>query len=359
MKHLNYIQKAIEIWLSPNNQPLQNAISKTVEKGLFSHSDVTHAVNHLRESLMDNQLVKWYDSVKEPSTCNLNLEVLCLHAGNLPLVGFQDLLVTLASGAHYSGKISRKDPYLIASFIEVLGEVWVDAPVDISTDIMHFKARKFPVWMFSGSDMSLKVLESTLLEHQIIHRNTKSLRRTAHFSAIILAKEIDSVKNPQFRRALPDLLESVMRYSGRGCRSVAVIYSDVPLKDVRDIMEKAAQEWVLNNEINSSNAIVRFRKAYNLAVGIPQADLITHLIQESVASPDHPEIVYWLQMESPQNIKARFGNALQTIYTDDAYLMDSLLDSAYPMESLHKAQKPDISWRPDGVDPLKWLLTRN
>jgi hypothetical protein len=355
MKHLDYIQKAIEIWLSPDNQPLQNAISKTVEKGLFSHSDVAHAVNHLHESLRDDQLRKWYDSVNELKKSNIPTRVLCLHAGNLPLVGFQDLLVTLVSGAHYSGKLSRKDPYLIASFIEVLREVWVDAPADISTNIMHFKAKKFPVWMFSGSDASLKTLETTLINHQIIDRNAKSLRRTAHFSAVILSKEIDSGNYARLLRVLPDLLESVMRYSGKGCRSVALIYSNVPLKDVREIMENAAQEWVQSNKIELRNEIVRFRKAYNTAVGIPQADLTSHLIQESTASPDHPEIVYWLPVESPQDIKASFGNALQTIYTDD----EDLVEAGFTLEPLHKAQKPDISWRPDGVDPLKWLLTQN
>ena len=66
-----------------------------------------------------------------------------LHAGNLPLVGFQDVLAVLLSGAGYAGKLSRKDPWLIASFFDVLRQLHPQIPVQISTDLAGYQGAAF------------------------------------------------------------------------------------------------------------------------------------------------------------------------------------------------------------------------
>src|SRR5690625_2588574 len=105
---LKILSDAIKRWLDPDNLYLQKAINKTVGESYFSSSDVQFALYILEKSLSEGTIEEW---IKRSELTNENdargQNVLCLHAGNIPLVGFQDALAVLLSGARYIGKISR------------------------------------------------------------------------------------------------------------------------------------------------------------------------------------------------------------------------------------------------------------
>src|SRR5690606_6287343 len=102
---------------------LEKAIHGTLQNHFFPESDVQFAVNQLKRSVQNNEMVAWatkvcshYHDTSDSALIDYsNRRILCLHAGNLPLVGFQDALAVLLSGAQYFGKISRKDPLLLPS----------------------------------------------------------------------------------------------------------------------------------------------------------------------------------------------------------------------------------------------------
>src|SRR5690554_976927 len=100
-EHIQNISEAISAWLKPDNIELKQAIDRTVREGLFSLEDIKHQIRHLKQSLQKEHLLEWasrsglkYNSLKDR-------QVICLHAGNLPLVGVQDFLAVLLTGGTY------------------------------------------------------------------------------------------------------------------------------------------------------------------------------------------------------------------------------------------------------------------
>jgi hypothetical protein len=120
-KHIEDIRPATEKWLDHENSSLQKAIRQTVDEGLFSQHDIEFQLSVLRENIANGDIREWVNRSELSDEQNAKgQKVLCLHAGNLPLVGFQTALGTILSGAEYYGKLSRKDPYLLASFLYCL-----------------------------------------------------------------------------------------------------------------------------------------------------------------------------------------------------------------------------------------------
>lgn len=354
------IANLLEEWLTAVDSPLHRAVEQTIGQKLFHASDVHFAVNHLRETVLDGQPQNWLDEVQNEETNhglgtdltqpqnslrevqnekNTLRTILCLHAGNLPLVGFQDVLAVLLSGVGYAGKLSRKDPYLLQSFIDLVRKRYPDANFQSSVDISAFQNRQFQEWMFAGSEGSLRQLERELVSRQIIVPQHRALRRTAHFSAAC----INEFKSSDAR----DLMEAVLRYGGKGCRSVALVYAYASLEEVAPLLTEAANEWFHQNKLDPKPLpFVRYRKAYNDAVGVPSLLLGSHLMQAGVASPDHPEIVYWQDYQSPIQVKMNYSGILQEVYGC----------GNTELTPLNQAQRPPINWKPDGVDTLRWIV---
>lgn len=363
IERASQIETVLENWLiGKYKYILDAAIDKTISDGLFPESDVHFAVNHIKNSVLNGKIVCWVDEVKSRTNAKAELRkqnsinkpdrrVLCLHAGNIPLVGLQDLIATLASGHQYYGKLSTKDPWLLASLSEVFNLMEMDFQLETSTDIHHFNHKQFSKWMFSGSETSLKSLKPLLLDRQIILPKALSLMRVAHFSAVCIPIWNDT--------CLPDLMEAMLRYGGKGCRSVAIISTDAQLGEVKSKLEAAGQDWHRKNGTSEVTSEIKlYRQAYNGAIGLNQVDLITHLIQEGIPTPDYPEIIYWVPFMKPEQIKIAFGRNLQQVYScsgSDMLAGNTIID----IEPVYLSQRPPIDWKPDQTDPLEWLFNTN
>lgn len=354
---INLLCETLETWLdSSSSGHLDKAIQKTVEANLFPTSDVDFAVKHLRSSLRNRKLISWLEQQLEVSgrsyddlSSNENRRILCLHAGNLPLVGFQDVLAVLAANCRYAGKLSRKDPHLIASFLEVAKSVYPPDFIRYTSELSDFAGIEAREWMFAGSDLSLKSIEPYLLERKIIVPQSRSLRRVAHFSAAVIGEW-----NPQ---TAAELAEAILRYGGKGCRSVAMVYTNLSLVEATPELIQASRQWFETNDYPGEiSPFVRYRMAYNEAMQIPQVLAGTHLIQEGIPSPDNPEIVYWLPKAIPEEIRGSYGAHLQEVYVSGSSKNREISSEATSFEPLFKAQRPEIDWRPDGVDVLEWVL---
>src|SRR5699024_8555819 len=152
------IVEAKEYWFSSGNDYLANAVDRTVREGYFSFQDVRFALDVLEQSICKEMLTSWavragLDEKKNADHQN----VLCLHAGNLPLVGFQNAFATLLSGARYTGKISRKDPYLLPTFLNEVKKtaLWSDMDVQWTHRLDDFEDMRHDRILFAGSETSV------------------------------------------------------------------------------------------------------------------------------------------------------------------------------------------------------------
>lgn len=278
-------------------------------------------------------------------------KIVCLHAGNLPLVGIQDLLAVVLTGGSYAGKISRKDPYLLPTLLNELQKTGVLNDAKWSDDLEKLKFVNGDAVLFAGSESSVDVVNQKLEALEILKPGAPRLMRTAHFSvAWIEDNKPETMEN---------LTEAVFRYGGTGCRSAALVVAPFHLDSEKcaftDYIELF---WIRNPQMHKPPAELFHRYAYNKAVGIPQAWLDDFLIEESAACPEHPYLLHWVKGDRKDlaNLVHRFGNGIQSVYSSNDSDEGRKI-GPFRYERLSRAQSPPIWWEPDGTDTIQWLQT--
>lgn len=344
--HIKKVNEATKAWLQPDNLALKGAIEKTVADGLFSFQDIKFQIRSLKQKVDTNQVEEWANRVDLSEQNNaIGKKVLCLHAGNLPLVGFQDVLATVLSGANYYGKLSRKDPYLLASYVAKLKEFEVESRMEISTNLDEYKNLKADRVLFAGSEESVIPVQEKLQQLNAVNENTKISIRTAKFSMAYLDNEN--------KETLRDMIEAIFRYGGKGCRSVAVIVSPFSLNQVKCHFTDYVEEfWLKNPQHKKPNERLAFQFAYNKAIERDQAWLDDFMIQETDEFPDQEFTLNWVQgdQEKLKELKQQFGASIQSVYRTGEHI------DGIKTEFLSQAQTPDLWWEPDGVGVLKSIL---
>lgn len=342
------VSTAIERWLRPDNRDLKLAIESTVDEELFSLSDIKHRILSLKKSLNRGDLIKW--AVK--SGCNPHAaekkKILCLHAGNLPLVGIQDLLAIMLTGGTYIGKLSKKDPYLLPSFLKVAEEMGITDSIQTATELDTLKSVKADAVLYAGSEKSVPAVTKKLRELDIADNHTPSLIRTAHYSVAWI--------HDSEPKTFKDLTEAVFRYGGKGCRSVAIVVSPYSLKsNVCTFTDYVENFWLYNPQHEKPPDSLIHRFAMNKAVGIDQSWLDDFLIEETLEHPEENFILYWVKGGEPElrEIIQKYNNGLQSIYSTGSYIGKSI--GNFTVEPLSDAQTPPVWWKPDGIDPIGWI----
>lgn len=351
-KRIETLLEVSDNWLTDENEYLTRAITDTVEEGYFSFPDVKYALNTLKNNLNRTALEEWVSRSNLSDESNAQgKNVLCLHAGNLPLVGFQDALAVLLSGAKYTGKISRKDPYLLPTFLNEVKktEVWSSIDVQWSHRLDDLEDMQNDAILFAGSEESVPGVMEAIEKYNLKKQDTRFLIRTAHFSVAYL----DSKE----KRNMEDLVEAIFRYGGKGCRSVAVVVSPFLLEDIKcELTDYIEAFWLDNPQHEKPKPKLKQRFAYNKAIERPQAWLDDFLLQQGGLELDQDFICYWVQGDEQKvsELADEFGDQLQSIYITHPDI--SILGYEQKVEFLSDAQNPPIFWKPDGVDVLEWLI---
>lgn len=337
--HIQHIDNATRRWLQAENRSLKEAIDKTVQEGLFSFEDIKFAMLALKEKVDAGQIIKWAERVGLGEGQNQKgKKVLCLHAGNVPLVGFQDALGTILSSANYSGKLSKKDPYLLPTWLDALNDIGLENSMHYSTSLDAFDGLQAHKVLFAGSEQTVQPVKEQLFQSKAANENTSFIVRTAKFSMAYISHE-----EPQ---VMTDLVEAVFRYGGWGCRSVAVVVSPISFKDLtchfQDYIEAF---WLKNPQHKQPNSVLGYQFAYNSSIARDQAWLEYFLIQESEDVPELDFTLHWVKGDEVKlkELKERYGKAVQTVYTAGQKI------EGLQTEFLSQAQTPNLWWVPDGI----------
>lgn len=351
---IDKLQEAIDEWLSPDNANLKEAIEKSVNEGLFSFEDIKFQIRSLKKTLTKGEFERWVElsGAKEKKSQTKTERVLCLHAGNLPLVGVQDILAVVLSGNYYAGKLSRKDPYLPATLLkklkkhEVLNGTW-----SVNLHELAIHVERVDKLMFSGATDSVDPVVDRLESLGLANVTTPRLMRTAHYSIAFIEDDTPDTFH--------QLAEAVLRYGGNGCRSVAMVIAPFELNSKKcEFTDYVESFWLKNPQHKKPEPSLYHRFAYNRAVGIEQSWLDDFMIEQTDLEPVEPLLLHWVKgnTETLKELARKHRDGLQTIYVTNP---DQELPVDLPKpEMLSDAQQPPIWWRPDGVDPLKWLIKR-
>lgn len=347
-KHIEKVAHALTQWFDSKNTGLSRAIEQAVDEKLFSFEDIKHQILALKHTISESTLKKWVSDSGAEEIPPTNKRVLCLHAGNLPMVGIQDLIAVLLRKGKYTGKLSRKDPYLMDSLLRHLCDLELVKPGNWSVTLDELPSGISDALIFAGSKTSAGPVKDRLSELGFISEDTPSLMRISSFSIAFIDDE-----SPETMR---DLTEAVFRYGGAGCRSVAVVVSPYRLRNVQcGFTDYIESFWLKNPPDYDIQESVKHRFAMNKAVDIDQAWLEHFLIEESTDVSPEKHIAYWIpgDVTTVTNLVEKAGSDLQSVYSTVRYLGQKIGDKV--VEPLSLAQKPHIWWEPDNINTLVWL----
>ncbi|WP_165779286.1 acyl-CoA reductase [Brumimicrobium salinarum] len=183
-------------------EKMQTAIlGAKAQNGWFSEDAIRESLQQIGERLNEEELGEWvnaYEVAKKPKSVGLIL------AGNIPMVGFHDVLSTLISGHKAHIKLSRDDKVLIPVFLDILKTLQPELTEQIQ---IVDNLKKVDAVIATGSDNTARYFEK-YFGHlpRIIRKNRTSV-------AVITGEES--------KNELKALGKDIFTYFGLGCRNVS------------------------------------------------------------------------------------------------------------------------------------------
>lgn len=175
------------------------------ENPWFLPHEIRRAVTAIRTSYLDpDKLASWIGNYDRPAALPAR-RVLVIMAGNIPLVGFFDLLCVLMAGHRCLIKPSAKDTVLMEYVVGLLREIEPGIPVG-------FYDGEAPVAavIATGSDNANRYFRAR-------YGGMKTLLRGNRHSVAVLCGD-------ETQEQLAALADDMFAYSGLGCRNVSLLF---------------------------------------------------------------------------------------------------------------------------------------
>lgn len=300
-------------WFTTDNQ--QQALDAIAEKMLR------------REKL--EQWLQRYSVPQQPLSKTVGLVM----AGNIPLVGFHDLLCIFVAGHRTQLKLSHKDQYLLPYLLQLLQRF--DERTATYFEIVE-KLQDFDAVIATGSNNSARYFEAYFGKYpHIIRRNRNGI-------AVLTGEES--------REELRELGKDVFSYFGLGCRNVAKLF--VPRGYPFEPLLEALHEYrdvVLHNKYKNNFD-------YNFAAHVLNKTEYKNngciILSENRSCQSRiGELYYEFYDDLPaveQELAARKQEIQCVVAREDALREPSL--------PFGKAQEPELWDYADGVDTMSFLL---
>lgn len=197
-----------EYILSGDNGWLQAKENASYANSWFTPGFINLASSNIAHSFLQRKpLEDWVKQYDLPQENKNPRAVGIVMAGNIPLVGFHDLLSVVITGHKAHIKASSKDDILIKHLVEKMGELNEEV-----NDLIHFSEmlKGCDAYIATGSNNSSRYFEYYFGKYpHIIRRNRTSV-------AVLTGKES--------MNELEKLADDVYLYFGLGCRNVTKIY---------------------------------------------------------------------------------------------------------------------------------------
>ncbi|MDQ1095979.1 MULTISPECIES: acyl-CoA reductase [Chryseobacterium] len=311
-----------------NYSELETVIRKSqMENPWFTIESQKFALEEWAGLLTEGTLRHWlegYTVSKTPKKVGLIL------AGNIPLVGFHDVISVILSNHIPLIKLSSKDRHMIPFLLGKWNE-FTDGGIRYE---MVEKLESFDAVIATGSNNTARYLEYYFKNHlSIIRKNRTS---------------VAVLKGDETNEELQLLAEDIFHYFGLGCRNVTRLF----------IPKDFLIDRLFENFLNFSDIINHHKYAnnydYNRAVYLLNQDqfwdnnFVMLKEDEKLFSP--LSVINFSRYESLDEVKeflAEHSEDIQCVVAKDELGLDSV--------PLGEAQHPGLNTYADNVDTMKFL----
>lgn len=301
-----------------------------VQNAWFSPENVIFACQTWGNLLTEDNLGKWcekYDFLQvNPQKVALIL------AGNIPLVGFHDLLSVLLSGHSAKVKLSSNDTILLPFLIKKLTEIAPEFHEKVF--FITEKLTDFDAVIATGSNNSARYFEYYFSKKpHIIRKNRNSV-------AVLSGSET--------QRDLSLLASDIFTYFGLGCRSVSKIF--VPENYDFSLFFQVIYPFhdIINHFKYANN--YDYNKAVYLMNSINILDNNFFLLKEDTSYGSPIGVLFYEYYNSQEEIKKKL--------TSESDLLQCIV-SSLPIKGaipFGQTQMPQLSDYADQIDTLEFLI---
>lgn len=328
-------EKAIEKLNKRFYAPFEQTITEEhTHNGWFTEKFVRMALGAIAASLSRSNLDQWlkmYPALPRNKTSAKKVGVVM--AGNIPLVGFHDMLSVIMSGNIFIGKTSSKDDHLLKMVAELICAI-----EPAFSDKIYFTdgyLKEVDAIIATGSDNTSRYFEYYFREKPHI------IRRNRNGVAILSGSETED--------ELRQLGTDIFTYFGLGCRNVTKVY--LPKDYDPSTLLKPLEEFteLLDNHKYCNN--LDYHRSVYLMNNIPFLDNGILLLKEDRDIGSPAGVVYYEKYS--QLDKVIEDLTLQDHHIQCIVTSISGIENTIPPGT---SQSPVLWDYADGVDTMDFLM---
>jgi len=295
----------------------------------FTESSIRQAIANIRKLLIKDLLTDWCASYNFVGKTPMRVGMVL--AGNIPLVGFHDILSVLISGNIAVIKVSSQDAVLIQKVLGLLIEA--EPKMSVQIEIAE-KITLADAYIATGSDNTARYFEYYFSKKpNIIRKNRTSV-------AVLNGNEQE--------QDIHMLGEDMFTYFGLGCRNVSKLFLPVGFDPVNLIKHLEKYSYLIDHTKYGNN--YEYNRAIYLLKGMPYFDNGFILLKEDEGLVSPISVIFY----SFYNNKTELQNYLQENKEKIQVVasMDGWFEGSLPFGA---AQKPSLTDYADNVDTMAFL----
>lgn len=332
LTHKQRIKAFLQLAHALNNpdEKLQHLIEGSMQyNAWFSPENTAKAISSIAMMLNEKDLHAWLD--KSSETSGRQFKIGLILAGNIPMVGFHDILCVLASGNKALIKLSSQDKQLIPCVLNKLVEI---EPAFIDYFEFVDKLNDFDAVIATGSNNSARYFDYYFGKvPNIIRKNRNSV-------AVLNGNES--------QEELHKLGYDIFDYFGLGCRNVSKVYVpkaykfDQLFNAIEDFKSIADHHKYNNNyDYNKSIFLVNMEKHFDNGFLLVKED-------ERLSSP--LAVLYYEEYENVTELDQKLINQkeqIQCVISNEKLSMNCF--------GFGESQCPTLWDYADGVNTMEFL----
>lgn len=317
--------------LDTSNQEINVLMEQAyLKNNWFTTENVTLCLNQWRKCLTNEGLSEWLKNVPEENSTPK--EVGIIMAGNIPMVGFHDMMTVILTGHKAKIKLSHNDEVLMKYCVSFLQNVYpaLKDHIEITDRVVKPEAL-----IATGSNNSARYFEYYFKGiPNLIRKNRTSV-------AVIQGNET--------KQELEALSDDMFQYFGLGCRNVTKLlipkgYDLVPLLDATAKYADIQHHHKYANNTTYHRAIFLMNLTEHLDTGYL-------LVKED--DKLHPPLscIFYQHYQDKSEL-----NSWLLEHKDEIQAVVSNMKEAHHIP-FGTSQQPSLSDYADGVDTLNFLTT--
>jgi len=295
--------------------------------GWFTEDNVRRSFKGISQMLEEQKIEKWlnnYTFNDQPKTFKVGV----IMAGNIPMVGFHDMLCVLLSGNCFVGKLSSDDDKLLPKVAELLCTIEPEFK-----EMIRFESERltdFDAVIATGSNNSARYFEYYFGKYpHVIRKNRNSI-------AVLTGNESEE--------ELKLLGEDLFSYFGLGCRSISKIF--------------LPEGYDLNNLFNAIYNYHQIIDHNKYASNYDYHKAVMLMNREDVLENG------FLLVKRDKGLASPVATLYYDFYKNDEMLQEELKERKGEIQCVvskkhipfGKAQQPEVWDYADGVDTIDFLL---